>query len=41
MDVNSLYNNIDHEDDADACYKKLETHKNKTARSKLSIISYY
>ena len=33
MDVNSLYTNIDHEEGADACYKKLETRKNKTVPS--------
>ena len=31
MDVNSLYTNIDQEEGSDACYKKLETHKNKSA----------
>ena len=34
MDVNSLYTNIDQEEGSDACYKKLETHKNKSAPSK-------
>ena len=33
MDVNSLYNNIDDEEGPDACYKKLETRKNKTSPS--------
>ena len=30
MDVNSLYADIDYEREANACYKKLETRKNKT-----------
>ena len=34
MDVNSLYTNIDQEEGSDACYKKLETQKNKSAPSK-------
>ena len=33
MDVNSLYTNIDYDEGADACYKNLETHKNKTLPS--------
>ena len=33
MDVNSLYTNIDHKEGTDACYKKLETQKNKTIPS--------
>ena len=33
MDDNSLYTNIDHEEGADACYKKLEKRKNKTVPS--------
>ena len=33
MGVNSLYTNIDHEEGAYACYKKLETRKNKTVPS--------
>ena len=33
MDVNSLYTNIDHEEGADACYKKLGARKNKTVSS--------
>ena len=33
MDVNSLHTNMDHEEGADACCKKLETRKNKTAPS--------
>ena len=33
MDVNSLYTNIDHEQGAAACCKKLETCKNKTVLS--------
>ena len=34
IDVNSLYDNIDHEEGAVASYRKLETHKNKTVPSK-------
>ena len=30
MDVKSLYTNIDQEEGTDACYKKLETHNNRT-----------
>ena len=30
MDVNNLYTDIDHKRGTDACYKKLETRKNKT-----------
>ena len=33
MDVNSLYTNIDYDEGADACYRNLETHKNKTLPS--------
>ena len=33
MDVTSLYTNIDHEEGAEACYRKLETRKNKTIPS--------
>ena len=33
MDVNSAYTNIDHEEGADACCKKIETRKNKTVPS--------
>ena len=30
MDVSSLYTNIDHEEGAEACFKKLEERKNKS-----------
>ena len=33
VDVTSLYTNINHEECADACYKKLKTRKNKTVPS--------
>ena len=33
MDINNLCTNIDHKESADACYKKLETCKNKTVSS--------
>ena len=33
MDVSSLYTNIDHEEGAEACFKKLEERKNKSIPS--------
>ena len=36
MGVNSLYTNIDHEEGTYACYKNLETRKNKTVSSNTS-----
>ena len=35
MDVASLYTNIDHEEDANACFKALQTKKNKKISSSL------
>ena len=41
MNVNSLYINIDHEEDVGACYKILETRKHKTLPSNTLIIAFY
>ena len=35
MDVNGLYTNIDHDEGSEACYRKLETRKNKSIPSKV------